>query len=74
MDTKGKWVRQADGSFTKLNKGPGYGKFGPSTKSAFDKYGEQYHMQTSTKNVGSDQDQWFQSDGYTKVNGQWVKK
>jgi len=47
MDTVGPWVRQADGKFTKLNKSGGYGKFGPSTKAAWDKYQNDFKTKMS---------------------------
>lgn len=46
MDTKGKWVATKDGTgktqYTTLNKGAGYGKFGPSTQAAWEKYGKEW--------------------------------
>ena len=46
MDTQGKWVASRDSSgklqYTNLNKGSGYGKFGPSTAAAWKKYGGEY--------------------------------
>jgi len=47
MDTKsGGWVATKDNTgktqYGKLNKGGGYGKFGPSTEAAWQKYGMEY--------------------------------
>lgn len=42
MDTVGNWVKNASGKYVKLNKGIGYGSFGPSTRLAWTTYGKQY--------------------------------
>jgi cbb3-type cytochrome oxidase subunit 3 len=42
MDTVGNWVKDSSGKYVKLNKGAGYGNFGPSTKSAWTTYGKKY--------------------------------
>ena len=42
MDTVGNWVKDASGKYVKLNKGAGYGNYGPSTISAWSAYGKQY--------------------------------
>jgi len=67
MDTKGKWVAKKDETgktqYSKLNKGPGYGQFGISTKAALDKYGTEYHMVLTKNKMGSDSDQWHKSNG-----------
>jgi hypothetical protein len=42
MDTVGNWVKNSSGKYVKLNKGTGYGNFGPSTSSAWNAYGKQY--------------------------------
>lgn len=38
MDNQGPWVKGKDGKYRLLNKGAGYGNFGPSTKAAWDYY------------------------------------
>jgi hypothetical protein len=42
MDTIGPWVKNASGKYEKLNKGVGYGNFGPSTQSAWNGYKDRY--------------------------------
>jgi hypothetical protein len=42
MDTIGPWVKGADGKYKLLNKGAGYGKFGPSTSAAWSFYKKSY--------------------------------
>ena len=79
MDTKGKWVAKKDQTgktqYFKLNKGPGYGKFGPSTKAALDRYAIQYNAELTKNKMGSNSDQWYESNGYKKdKTGKWVKK
>jgi hypothetical protein len=46
MDSIKPWIKNADGTFKKLNKGTGYGSFGPATKAAFDKYADLYRVYT----------------------------
>lgn len=54
MDTVGNWVKDASGKYVKLNKGAGYGNYGPSTSSAWNAYGKQY---LSSLSASSDYDQ-----------------
>jgi hypothetical protein len=42
MDTIGPWVKGSDGKYKLLNKGNGYGVYGPSTKAAWNYYGKKY--------------------------------
>lgn len=42
MDTVGNWVKNPAGKYVKLNKGTGYGVYGPSTQAAWNAYGKQY--------------------------------
>ena len=42
MDTIGPWVKGADGKYKLLNKGAGYGLFGPSTSAAWSFYKNAY--------------------------------
>jgi hypothetical protein len=42
MDTIGPWVKGSDGKYKLLNKGAGYGTFGPSTRAAWDYYKAKY--------------------------------
>jgi hypothetical protein len=42
MDTIGPWVKGADGKYRLLNKGAGYGTFGPSTSAAWSFYKSAY--------------------------------
>ena len=55
MDTKGKWVATKDGTgktqYTTLNKGAGYGKFGPSTQAAWEKYGKEWLPTSVNTNI-----------------------
>jgi len=68
MDTVGPWVRQADGKFTKLNKGGGYGKFGPSTKAAWDKYQNDFKTKMSPELKPLQANKLSPSTGTTKVD------
>lgn len=42
MDTVGPWVKSSSGKYVKLNKGIGYGSFGPSTQAAWKGYKDRY--------------------------------
>lgn len=42
MDTIGPWVKSPSGKYVKLNKGKGYGIFGPSTRIAWEYYKNKY--------------------------------
>lgn len=42
MDTIGPWVKSPSGSYVKLNKGRGYGTFGPNTQAAWRVYKDKY--------------------------------
>lgn len=58
MDTIGPWVKGSDGKYKLLNKGAGYGTYGPSTAAAWDYYKDTYlkspiHTETS---VASDKE------------------
>lgn len=55
MDTVGNWVKDSSGKYVKLNKGAGYGNYGPSTKSAWTAYGKQY---LDSLTASSDYDQF----------------
>jgi hypothetical protein len=44
MDSVGSWIKGSDGKYKKLNKGAGYGIAGPSTKAAFNVYGDLYRV------------------------------
>ena len=55
MDTVGNWVKDSSGKYVKLNKGAGYGNYGPSTKSAWIAYGKQY---LNSLTASSDYDQF----------------
>jgi hypothetical protein len=44
MDIIGPWVKGSDGKFKKLNKGGGYGNYGPSTRAAYSAYAELYNI------------------------------
>jgi hypothetical protein len=44
MDSIGSWVKGTDGKYKKLNKGTGYGIAGPSTRTAFNVYGDLYRV------------------------------
>jgi len=44
MDIIGSWVKGSDGKFKKLNKGAGYGTYGPSTRAAYATYSELYNI------------------------------
>jgi len=68
MDTVGPWVRQADGKFTKLNKSGGYGKFGPSTKAAWDKYQNDFKTKMSPELKPLQANKLSPSTGTTKVD------
>jgi hypothetical protein len=52
MDSVGAWVKGTDGKYKKLNKGTGYGIPGPSTKAAFDVYGDLYRVYLVTSPKG----------------------
>jgi len=51
MDTVGPWVKSSSGKYVKLNKGGGYGTFGPNTSAAWNAYGEDF-----LQSMGSDTD------------------
>ena len=42
MDTIGPWVKNSAGKYAKLNKGVGYGSYGPSTQAAWNGYKDRY--------------------------------
>jgi len=42
MDTIGPWVKSPSGGYVKLNKGRGYGTFGPNTQAAWRVYKDRY--------------------------------
>jgi hypothetical protein len=42
MDTIGPWVKGSDGKYKLLNKGAGYGTYGPSTRAAWSYYKQKY--------------------------------
>jgi len=42
MDTIGPWVKSSSGKYVTLNKGIGYGSFGPSTQAAWKGYKDRY--------------------------------
>ena len=42
MDTLGPWVKSPSGGYVKLNKGRGYGTFGPNTQAAWRVYKDKY--------------------------------
>lgn len=44
MDSVGSWIKGSDGKYKKLNKGAGYGLAGPSTKAAFNVYGDLFRV------------------------------
>jgi len=44
MDAVGPWIKGSDDKYKKLNKGTGYGIPGPSTKAAFNVYGDLYRV------------------------------
>jgi len=52
MDSVGAWVKGTDGKYKKLNKGTGYGIPGPSTKAAFNVYGDLYRVYLVTSPKG----------------------
>lgn len=52
MDSIGGWIKGADGKYKKLNKGAGYGIAGPSTRSAFNVYGDLYRVYLIAGNKG----------------------
>ena len=52
MDAVGSWVKGTDGKYKKLNKGTGYGIPGPSTKAAFNVYGDLYRVYLVTSPKG----------------------
>lgn len=56
MDTIGPWVKGSDGKYKLLNKGAGYGNFGPSTSAAWNYYKSQYLKPVDTVVVDSDKD------------------
>lgn len=52
MDSIGSWVKGTDGKYKKLNKGTGYGIAGPSTRTAFNVYGDLYRVYLLTSPKG----------------------
>lgn len=52
MDKIGPWVKGTDGKYKKLNKGAGYGIAGPSTRQAFNIYGDLYRVYLRSGNRG----------------------
>ena len=44
MDIIGPWVKGSDDKFKKLNKGAGYGAYGPQTRAAYNAYSELYNI------------------------------
>jgi len=56
MDTVGPWVKGTDGKYRLLNKGAGYGNYGPSTRAAWKYYKSQYLNPTSEATVAADED------------------
>lgn len=42
MDIKGPWIKGADNKWRKLNKGAGYGNYGPATKVVWARFGAEY--------------------------------
>lgn len=56
MDTIGPWVKGSDGKYKLLNKGAGYGLFGPSTSAAWNYYKSQYLTPIDVVVIDADKD------------------